>query len=181
MSKNALNLQFFIPGEIIALLTFPGVILHEWSHKTFCELFGVKVLEVCYLRAKNPVGYVRHEQATSFRQTFFIDTGPFLLNSIIALFVFWFARLLSGNLFYFVMWLGISIGMHAFPSYEDGKILWNESKKRISEKNWWALIGFPVSVLIFIGSFLSMAWFDVFYALFLWYLTGFIPKLPFIL
>lgn len=177
MIRNVLNPQFFIPGEIIALLTFPGVILHEWSHKKFCELFKVKVLEVCYLRAKNPVGYVLHEQPTKFIQTFFIDIGPFLINSICSLLIFLIARMFEGYLFYFLMWLGISVGMHSFPSTGDAEILWNESKRQFSMKNYWSLFGFPISAIIYIGSLLSIVWLDVFYALGLYYLAGFLPSL----
>lgn len=54
--------MFFIPGELISALTFPGVILHEWAHKLFCKRLGVKVLEVKYFQiGKKVAGYVVHE------------------------------------------------------------------------------------------------------------------------
>lgn len=42
--------MFFIPGQLIAALTFPGVIVHEMAHQLFCRLFRVAVLDVCYFR-----------------------------------------------------------------------------------------------------------------------------------
>jgi len=50
--------MFFIPGPVIAALTFPGVIVHEMAHQLFCRLFRVAVLDVCYFRFGNPAGYV---------------------------------------------------------------------------------------------------------------------------
>lgn len=35
-----------IPGFIVAMLTFPGIIVHEFAHKLFCSLTGTRVLEV---------------------------------------------------------------------------------------------------------------------------------------
>jgi hypothetical protein len=30
----------FIPGQLIAILTFPGVIVHEAAHQLFCRFFS---------------------------------------------------------------------------------------------------------------------------------------------
>lgn len=59
-----------IPGIIISLVTFPGVIIHELAHKVFCYLFGVRVYEVVYFQVKDlsaPVGYVLHDPPQNFR------------------------------------------------------------------------------------------------------------------
>lgn len=50
-----------IPGFLISILTFPGVIVHEIAHQLFCRICGVAVLDVCYFKAGNPAGYVVHE------------------------------------------------------------------------------------------------------------------------
>lgn len=31
--------MFFIPGQLIALVTFPGVIVHELAHQLFCRRY----------------------------------------------------------------------------------------------------------------------------------------------
>ena len=35
---------------LTSLLTFPGVVSHEFAHKFFCDLFEIKVRKVCYFR-----------------------------------------------------------------------------------------------------------------------------------
>lgn len=164
--------MFFIPGEVISVLTFPGVILHEYAHKKFCELLGVQVYEVCYFRFGNPAGYVKHEPVRGYTQAFLIDIAPFLLNTIVAFVIFLFAvHIFESYLQYFLYWLGISIAMNAFPSSEDANNLW-EYSKRAWRVTPLALIGFPVVVLIKIANILSVVWFDLFYAIGLLILAG---------
>ena len=35
--------MFMIPGFLVALVTFPGIICHEIAHKFFCDIAGVPV------------------------------------------------------------------------------------------------------------------------------------------
>src|SRR5260370_7616563 len=74
--------MFFIPGPLIALATFPGVIVHELAHQMFCRWFRVPVLKVCYFRVGNPAGFIIHEPPTKTYQSLFISIGPFLINTI---------------------------------------------------------------------------------------------------
>lgn len=72
-----------IPGWFVALLTFPGVILHEWAHKSFCDYFRIPVFEVCYFRfGQRESGYVKHGEPKSFSQAFWISTAPLIINSL---------------------------------------------------------------------------------------------------
>jgi hypothetical protein len=173
---------FFIPGFIISILTFPGVILHEFAHKKFCDFFKVNVHEVCYFRFGNPAGYVAHEKTTNFKQTFMINVSPFLVNTIFALVVFWFARNIINPdyLHLILLWIGFSFGMNSFPSSEDAKILWRESKEYFKAGNLLATIGLPISILIRIANILRMIWFDLFYALALYLLINGISVLQFL-
>ncbi|HIJ97786.1 TPA: DUF3267 domain-containing protein [archaeon] len=163
-----------IPGFVISMLTFPGVIVHELGHKFFCDLFGVRVHEAKYFRLGNPAGYVVHDIPNEFKKTFFIDIGPFIVNTAVALLIFSAARLFSlqGLLGSFLLWLGISVGMHAFPSSHDAKVLWAESKKHLSRGDFSAVIGFPFAIFIFIANILSIVWFDLIYALVLFALVS---------
>ena len=54
-----------IPGFLISLVTFPGVIVHELAHVVFCRLTKTPILSVCYFRLGNPAGYVIHERPSS--------------------------------------------------------------------------------------------------------------------
>lgn len=164
-----------IPGVIISLLTFPGVIAHEFGHKFFCDRFKVKVHEVKYFQFGNPVGYVVHDTPDKFYKTFFIDVGPFFVNTALAVGAFFIVYLFTGFrdmepsplavLGALSMWLGVSFGMNAFPSRHDAKVLWKESTKHLSQGDFMALVGFPFSVLIWISNILSIFWFDLIYAL----------------
>jgi len=71
--------MFFVPGALISVLTFPGVIVHEIGHLVFCRFYRVAVLKVCYFRFGNPAGYVIHEKPRSATQSMMIGIGPFWL------------------------------------------------------------------------------------------------------
>jgi len=151
-------------GWLIALATFPGIILHEWAHKFFCDRTGVPVYKTCYFRLGNPAGYVIHAPIDSYGKAFLIATAPFLVNTVIALILFFIAVIIpTGLTTGLLCWLGISIAMHAFPSSEDADNLWQYSKRV-----WWhnplVLFGLPVIGLIKLASILSAIWFDLLYA-----------------
>ncbi len=54
-----------IPGVLISLVTFPGVVIHELAHQLFCMLCGLKVYEVKYFQINNPNGYVIYQSFKS--------------------------------------------------------------------------------------------------------------------
>jgi len=72
-----------ISSQIIALLTFPGVVAHEVVEQLVCRWSGVAVLDVCYFRFVNPRGYVIHEPALKVRKSLLIGLGPFFVNSLL--------------------------------------------------------------------------------------------------
>ena len=75
--------MFFIPGPVIAALTFPGVIIHEAGHLFFCRLFKLQVFDVCFFRFGNPAGYVVHQEIHDFRAQFFVSMWPFFANTLL--------------------------------------------------------------------------------------------------
>lgn len=168
--------MFYIPAEVISLLTFPGIILHEMAHKFFCDLAGVKVLEVKYWSLKG--GYVIHENKdVGLKHSFLISVGPFIVNSLFAMLLmapFSFGVYLGsqGNgegvmLFFRFMlyWAGLSLAMHAFPSDQDTSNF-TEAVKNDKTKHPILL---PFAKL-FAGLFallngLRMLWIDLFYGI----------------
>lgn len=151
-------------GLIVAWVTFPGVILHEWSHKFFCDRADVPVYEVCYFRLGNPVGYVKHGEITRYKDLFLITMAPFLINSVLALMMFILPSLkIEANITMFFNWLGISFAMHAFPSDGDAMHIWERSKNAWRQ-NPIALLGFPLVIVIVIANLLRIFWFDLIYA-----------------
>jgi hypothetical protein len=163
--------MIIIPGFLIALVTFPGVIVHEAAHLFFCKLRRVAVFDVCYFRIGNPSGYVIHEIPDSFLSSFLISVGPFIINSLLCV-LFCFPAFVPVRVFnqkdpicYFLIWLGVSIGMHAFPSTQDAKVLWQQAKKAASLFNPLAILSFPLVGLIYVANVLRIFWLDYFYGI----------------
>jgi hypothetical protein len=161
--------MFFIPGILISIVTFPGVIVHELAHQLFCRWFKVPVFEVCYFRTKRPVGYVIHEPANEAYKSVFISVGPFIINTVVCFIIGFSAALQfkfdSANLLdYVLMYLAISIGAHAFPSTGDAQSLWKTVVK--SETSSWLskVIVTPIVGFIYAGALGSMFWLDLIYA-----------------
>ncbi len=163
-------------GWLIAILTFPGIIVHEWAHKFFCNRANVPVYKTCYFRLGNPAGYVIHGPVNSYVKAFLISTAPFIVNTSIAFLIFLVATNASpslGTITYLLYWLGISVAMHAFPSSGDADNLWSYSKKAW-RRNPLALFGFPVVGLMKLGTVLSTIWFTLLYAIALLLLAAFL-------
>jgi hypothetical protein len=160
-----------IPGEIIAILTFPGIIVHEFAHMLFCRLRKVAVFDACYFRIGNPSGYVIHEPTANFTTTFWISMGPFIVNTLLCLLICLPAYMpvkffdLTHPLSYFLIWLGVSIGMHAIPSNQDATCVYQQAKEQVKHGNILALLSFPLVGFIYLFNLLRIIWADLFYGL----------------
>jgi hypothetical protein len=157
----------YVPGILVLVLTFPGVIFHELGHQLFCKFTGVRVVKVRYFRLGNPAGYVVHETPTTFKQSFLIAMGPLISSSLVA--VYFYTLGFSGwstSNFVFI-WLGFSVAMHSFPSTQDATNLWKENNRHLRKKNFMALVGYPFALVIFVANLLRIVWFDLLYAVFL--------------
>ena len=157
---------------LVSLLTFPGVIVHEFSHKFFCDWAGVKVFKVCYFRLGNPSGFVIHESARKFSQSFFITVGPFIIGTVFSVLLFMLFKQNAGSIRGFVfVWLGLAIATNCFPSSGDAKALWDETMVHIW-RNPLALVGFPVALIIWMISKLNIFYFNYIFALaFFWFVV----------
>jgi hypothetical protein len=160
--------MFFIPGPVIALLTFPGVIVHELAHQLFCRWFRVAIFEVCYFRFGNPAGYVVHEHPRTAGQQILIGIGPFFINSLLGALIALPAAIPAmrfdavTGLDAMLLWLGVSIAMHAFPSTGDAKSIW--AAVRSAETPLVAkIVAAPIVGLIGLGAVGSVVWLDLFY------------------
>ena len=161
--------MFFIPGFVISAVTFPGVIVHELAHQLFCRWTHTKVMAVCYFRFGNPAGYVVHEQATTAWQAILISMGPFLFNSLLAIFIGLpvvpklvnFPGSLSA-IDLLLAWVAISIGMHAIPSTGDAKSMWQQVF-RASGLSFAKIFVVPLAGLIYLLAVGSFFWLDLIY------------------
>ena len=160
---------------IISAITFIGVVFHEYGHKLFCNLTGVKVIKVCYFRFGNPAGYVIHERPTNFVQSFLIAVGPFISGAFFTLLFYFISKSFTWQDWqkYLFLWLGISVAVNSFPSDKDADGLWKETNRHIF-KNILAIIGYPFAFIIWLANSLHVIWFDLIYAGFLYYLVVFI-------
>lgn len=161
--------MFFIPGWLIALLTFPGVMLHEWAHKYFCERAGIRVIEVKYFQLGDDIaGYVRHDEPNSFRQSFFISFGPLLVNSSVAFALgASAAQSIGGSILqYLLLWLAISVGMHTLPSNQDASHVMQAARiARTAGGSFLFVAAVPLIGLLQVANALRIFWFDFFLAI----------------
>ncbi|QFU82459.1 metalloprotease family protein [Natronorubrum aibiense] len=171
----------------LQLLTLPGVVVHEFAHKQACDLVGVPVIEVAYFRFGDPPGYVRHAHPDQYRKSFVISVAPFLVNTVVSFAAFFALAVLVtavvGNhvsvdllagletassemlvLAVVLGWLGLSVGIQAFPSTGDANTLWVRSRSEW-RRSPIVLLGVPVVLVIYVANLLSWLWADVFYAL----------------
>lgn len=162
--------MFLIPGQIIALVTFPGVIVHEIAHQLFCRISRVAVFDVCYFKFSDPCGYVVHEEPKKISQHVLISIGPFIINTILGALIAMSSaipvlKFSSGDaLDFLLIWLGVSIAMHAFPSKGDANNIWEIIKNE--ETNWLAkILCFPIVVFIHIAALGSVIWLDFAYGM----------------
>jgi hypothetical protein len=161
----------FIPGILITLVTFPGVIVHELAHQLFCRLYKIPVFKVVYFQAQNPAGYVLHEAPDNKFQSVMISIGPFFLNTFLGALIALPASLpvlhfghSASPLDILLIYLGVSIAMHAFPSTGDAAAIW----KSIHEEGtplWVKIVAYPVVGLIYLGALGSFFWLDLVYGI----------------
>jgi hypothetical protein len=135
----------------------------------FCKLRGVAVLDVCFFRFGNPAGYVVHEKPKDFTTAFLISVGPFIVNSLLCILIC-FPAFLPVRVFgvkhplpYVLLWLGVSIGMHAFPSIGDAQSLLQHARKEVASHNLLAILSFPLVGIIYLANLLSFFWLDYLY------------------
>jgi Putative zincin peptidase len=159
-----------LPGFLITLLTFPGVVVHELAHQLFCRWTGTRVLRVCYFRLGNPAGYVVHERPTSVWKSILIGVGPLFVNTAAGLAIALVAIALHRSrhpnpwLFAALIWLAIAVAMHSFPSTGDARAIWSALWARGAPLTA-RLFGTPLVGLIYLGAFASIFWLDLAYGL----------------
>lgn len=163
----------FLPGWLIALLTFPGVIVHEAAHRFFCDVTDTPVYDVAYFRpVANPAGYVVHGRPKTLRAALLISAGPLVINtllcSILTLSVAYEVIVLDAGLrdpvLIVLAWLGYSIGMHAFPSRQDAANFTAQVKAAHGSGLTLTLArGF--AGVIGVANALRVIWFDALYAI----------------
>jgi hypothetical protein len=164
-----------IIGTLIAILTFPGVIIHEVSHRIFCDFTRTPVYEIKYMGiSKAPLGYVAHKPNYGLRNNILVFLGPFIFNNLTAIFLSMPYGITIGLgagsvyelkdmfLVMFMMWLSFSCAFHSFPSSSDVENLTKYIDGYHSE--FIQLLYFPFRLIFFIHSILSIFLIDALWA-----------------
>jgi hypothetical protein len=163
-------------GWLVAIVTFPGVIIHEWAHKLFCDLAHVPVHKTLYFRLGNPAGYVVHGPVHNYGQAVLITTAPFIVNTLVAALAFLAAlnitHIVASCILY---WFGIAVAMHSFPSREDAGNLWHYTKNAL-KRNPLVLLMLPLVGILKLAGLLKAFWFDLLYSIALLLLIAYIYK-----
>ncbi len=163
-----------IPGWLVSILTFPGVIVHEIAHRLFCDLVKIPVYKVSYFRLGNPAGYVVHGPVDGLRKSFLISIGPLLMNSALCV-LLTFSAILPvyilevkeySFVFNILIWVGFSIGMHAFPSNDDMQNF-VQAVKDARQGGVLLFVSKIFAGLLKIANALRVIWFDAIYAVLL--------------
>ncbi len=135
----------------------------------FCKMRGVPVFDVCFFSFGNPAGYVIHGETDNFNTTFLISVGPFIINSLLCILIClpaffpYYVFEVEHPLTYILLWLGLSIGMHAFPSNQDASVMFSQAKIAVKTMNPLAIISYPLVIIIYIANLLRFFWADLIY------------------
>ncbi len=169
----------------VALLA-PGVALHEFAHFVLCVLSGVRVRKVVFFRVGAPAGFVVHEEPALYRQAFAIVAGPFFLNSAVSVILLNLALRQWARSFdpmglgiaALMAWVGVSAGLQAFPSRADATNLFHTSTQHLLHGNPFALLGYPVALVMYVVQWVRPLGAEWFYVLLMAYLAhrGFVGQ-----
>jgi hypothetical protein len=161
-----------VPGRLVSLLTFPGIIVHQLAHQFFCRVARLAVMDICYFRLGDPAGFVVHEDAKRYSHQIMMALGPFLACSLVGTLLCAPAAIPTirfrspSGVDLLLIWLGVSIAMHAFPSVEEARTLW----RSISDPDTPVtvrLLGGPIVGTLYLGALGSYCCLNAIWALFL--------------
>jgi hypothetical protein len=129
----------YIPGELVSLLTFPGVIIHEIAHRLLCDIQNIPVYDVRYFIVwSRRAGYVIHARTDHYRKRLLIGLEHFFVNSLVAMVCtiplateLYFGTTFAAHTCLFlpklvITWIGVSVGFNAIPSKKDTEGLLDE-------------------------------------------------------
>ena len=160
-----------IRGDLISLLTFPGLILRQAIHAMCCRVLGVRVLDIRFFRKNTPSAYVLHELPKDFRTSLMLVLGPLVMHSLLCLVVclpalvpFRYYEDGFGSQEVFQVWLGLSIGIHAFPTWRDADNLWDLTRQEARGRGIAVRLTLPILLFLRLARRLSNYGFDLAYA-----------------
>jgi hypothetical protein len=163
----------FITGLIVAILTFPGVIVRQMAKQFLCYYFAIPVFSVRYFQPWPPVGVLQHEPPSSPLTGIMLIIGQAGINTLLGILIggpavfSFFATddpIWLKFLELFFIWLGVSLAVHSFPTFKDAEGVKNSM---MADRNptWIRALGAPLVAVMYLGAVGSIIWLDVIYAL----------------
>jgi hypothetical protein len=151
-----------VPRWGIALGTAPGVVTHEAAQLFFCRLQRIAVFEVRYFQFGKDKGHIVHEPC-DFASSLVLVAGPMAVSAILCLLFCMPAQAAhilgkTDGSWLLLTWLGLSIAVQAFPSYQEAAALWRQAKQAARAIHPIAVISLPFVLFIYI-----VMWCQVFY------------------
>jgi len=183
-------IEWLFPDDIIVWYIFLiifgvsfvlGTILHEFGHKIFCELTGVKIIGVSYFNFDEDIeadGFVVHENPETFTQALLITIGPLFTVGFV---LFLIILLLINNLEwlssdFFIMSLLMGFGLSMFPSTHDvnNLIEFVKKKYKFSSKQSFLQNGKTILIWLFMPIIYILKLCSYFYVKFILFIILFI-------
>jgi hypothetical protein len=165
-----------IPGFVITIVTFPGYIMHTVAGRLWCDILRVPVYEAHYF-----TGIIIHEKVEQPWKAALIAYAPFSINSILCSVLFFpvaFSTMLDNEMsgiastvHGFLVWVGLSVGMHAIPTTEHIKFYMDDIPD-YKRKGIGYFIIRSIGVLFSGVNLLKFFWIDFFYA---WFIGIIVP------
>lgn len=145
-------------NEIMHILFFPGIIIHESAHALACLLLDVPIKKIKFLGKSG--GYVVHEDSRTDK-IIIIALFPFIFNILLALLC---ARIYLFSFEPFIkllmVWIGISSLLFSIPSDKDAENAYIAIKKTYTIKQSWGLFLLKIllsplvlAILVLLGIF----------------------------
>jgi len=134
-------------NEIMHILFFPGIVLHECAHALACLFLGVSIKKIKFIGKSG--GYIVHEDSKDYK-IIIISLFPFIFNILIALIC---ARLIkiTTEPFYVLLliWIGIGALFFSVPSNQDTDNSFDAIKRTYTKKQsiWLLLLKILLSPL----------------------------------
>ena len=154
----------YIYGFLFNIVTFPGQIFRILAYRFMCDLLKVKVYEVNYFK-----GILVHGSLGNLRKAFLISIAPLFLNTLLCAVLTFpavFPFLIGDSAVFwpiFFAWLGLSLGVHAFPQRKVIESFIDTVDGAPSGGAFYALCRVFAYIMAFVN-FLRVFWFDLAYA-----------------
>jgi len=148
-------------NEIMHVLFFPGIMLHESAHALACLLFGVKIKKIKFIDKSG--GYVVHEDSKDYK-IIVISLFPFIFNIFISIICGNLIRLTDNTfLKLFLIWIGVGALFFCVPSDQDtNNSLYAIKRTFVKKQKWWLLLLKVIFSPIFLSLIIVLMLFKLF-------------------